>query len=196
MTRPRGFTLIELSVALAITGLVALLVYATADAGYDTKRRLDLSRRSLQSARAMRILLQDALRNARPAARIGDTVFTLEKRQGPDGEPADRLSFVTAGGLAPLARGRDWLVRVEPSSGGVAFSALPLDGSRGGRFVGRLEGVTGLRVRVKQPGLDTAWVDRWALPSSVPRAVELTYWTAAGPVGLPLLVALPLGGVQ
>jgi type II secretion system protein J len=194
MTRHRGFTLIELSIALAITGLVALLVYAAADAGYDTRRRLDASRRSLQSARAMRILLQDALRNARPAVRIGDSAFTLEKGRGPAGQPADRLIFVTGGGLAPLAGGRDWLVRVEPSTNGLGFSALPLDGSRGGRFVGRLDGVTGLKVRVKGAGLDTAWADRWARPSSVPKAVELTYWTAAGPVGLPLLVALPLGG--
>ena len=196
MTRHRGFTLIELSVALAITGLVALLVYAAADAGYDTRRRLDASRRSLQSARAMRILLQDALRNARPAIRIGDTAFTLEKHQGPAGQPTDRLIFVTAGGLAPLTGGRDWLVRVEPATSGLGFSALPLDGSRGGRFVGRLDGVTGLKVRVKGAGRDTSWVERWALPSSVPKAVELTYWTATGPVGLPLLVALPLGGPQ
>src|SRR5439155_8167949 len=53
MRRAAGFTLLELMIAIALFGVVALLVYGAAQAGLDTEGRLAVARRRLQSARAM-----------------------------------------------------------------------------------------------------------------------------------------------
>ena len=188
-----GFTLLELMIAVALAGVVALLVYGAAQAGLDTEGRLAVNRRRLQSARTMRTLLQDALRNARPAVRPGPPAFTLEPRLSALGEPADRLSFVAAGGLPPLTSDADWLVTVEPTPAGLSLTAKPLGVRAPTPVAALLPGITGLKIRVQAPGTVSRWTDSWAFLYIMPRAVELTYWTDSGPADLPLRVLLPLG---
>ena len=192
MTR-RAFTLLELLVAMVLAGIVALLVYGAAQAGFDTETRLAADRRALQLERAMRTLLEDALRNARPAPRVGEAAFMLEDRTSPGGAPADRLWFVSRGGFPPLTPDADWLIDVEATPAGLAVSATPLGARATTRLAGLLPGVTGLDIRVQPPG-GGAWTGRWQMPAVFPRAVELTYWSDSGRVGLPIVVALPLGG--
>lgn len=189
-----GFTILELLVAITLAGVVAVLVYGAAGAGIETGRRLEESRRVLQRARAMRVTLEDALRNARPALRLGDTAFVLEDLQDMSGRPVDRLSFITAGGLPPLAAEGDWFVILAPTPEGLRLSAAPAGVRDATPVVALLPGVTGLEVRVQGLGAAAPWSGRWSFRSVVPRAVELTYWDDGGPLGLPLLVALPLGG--
>src|SRR5579872_1419180 len=64
-TRRSAFTLIEIMVALVITSLVALLAYGVAQVGYDARARVVGHLRDVESARAFRILLSDAMRNVR-----------------------------------------------------------------------------------------------------------------------------------
>ena len=191
--RSRGFTLLELLLAMALAGIVALLVYGAAQAGFDSETRLAADRRALQSERAMRTLLEDALRNARPAPRPGEAAFTLEANTSPGRVPADRLSFVARGGFPPLTGEADWLIAIQGTPAGLAVTATPLGVRAATRLAGLLPGVTGLAVRVQPPG-GGAWTGRWQMPAVFPRAVELTYWSDSGRVGLPLVVALPLGG--
>ena len=61
MTRASGFTLLEVMVAIVLTGLVVLLAYGAAQVSYDAHARLSAELRALQQARALRELLQDAL---------------------------------------------------------------------------------------------------------------------------------------
>jgi len=193
MRRSSGFTLLELLVAIVLAGVVALLVYGAAQAGLDTEEHLVASGRSLQSARAMRALLEEALRNVRPALNPRAPAFTLESRTTVQGRPLDRLAFVTTGGLPPLTADADWAVTVEPTTEGLAISATPL-GVRSARPVtGLLPGITGLKVRVLVPGTQSDWTETWALRWLLPRAVELTFWSDSGPVGSPLRLLLPLG---
>ena len=112
--RRSGFTLLEVMVAIVLTSLVVLLAYAAAQVSFDARARLGANLRTLQGARAVRALLQDALRNARTPQRQGDAGFTLK-----DG----RLSFVAAGGAPPLDPDYDWLVTLQPRSGGLDLSA-------------------------------------------------------------------------
>ena len=194
MTR-RGFTLLELLVAIVLAGVVALLVYGAARAGADTQARLTASRRRWQAERAMRTLLEDALRNARPAMRPGDAAFALRARTSSTGIPQDDLTFVTRGGFPPLTADADWRVTIEiaEAGGGLSVIAVPLGVRTPARLAGVLPGVTGLEIRVLPPG-GGSWTRQWALPSGFPRAVALTFWTASGPREAALRVALPLGG--
>ena len=73
-------------VAIVLTTLVVLLAYSAAQVSYDAHARLSADLRALQQGRALRELLQDALRSARAPQRPGDPLFTLH---------AGRLSFVT-----------------------------------------------------------------------------------------------------
>ena len=192
----RGFTLLELLVALVLAGVVALLVYGAADAGRETHARLVARRRALQIDRAFRATVEDALRNARPTRTYGDTAFWIEARRDGRGRPIDRVWFVTAGGLPPLTADADWEVSLEPGSQGLELVATPVGMAQPLRVVTRYPGVTGLAVRVLGFGSPPEWTDRWIFPSFVPRAIELTYWGERGPVGDPVRLALPLGSPQ
>lgn len=192
MTR-HGFTLLELLVVIVLAGVVALLVYGAAQVGVDTDARLAASRRRWQSQHAMRTLIEDALRNARPALRAGDPAFVLQIHTSGAGVPQDQLTFVTRGGFPPLTGDADWRVTIEPTPAGLAAVAVPLGVRAPARIAGALAGITGVEIRVQPPG-GGPWIRQWALPTAFPRAVTLTFWNDSGPSGAPLRVALPLGG--
>src|SRR2546422_9183526 len=103
--------------ALVLTTLIVLLPYGAAQVSYDAHARLTADLRALQQTRALRELLQDALRSARAPQRPGDPLFTLH---------AGRLSFVTAGGGPPLDPDYDWLLTIGAGSGGLELSAIPV----------------------------------------------------------------------
>lgn len=196
MNPRRGFTLIEILLSIVITGVVVLLVYGVADAAFTTRTRLDERRLALQTERAVRVILHEALRNAQPALRSGDQAFVLEDARDSRGRPADRLTFVATGGFPPLTDESRWVVRVEPTNDGVIVSARPL-GVRGAtaRALGRVAGATGIDVRVREQG-NPEWRREWSFLSIVPAAVEVTFSTDSAVVGVPVRVALPMGGIE
>ena len=206
MTMRRGFTLLELLVALVLTSVVALLVYGSAQAGAEAQQRLRDNELSLQRARALRATLQDALRNVRPVTRVGESTLVVARGVDARGRPRDRLSFITAGGLPPLA-GSDWEVTLQPTRRGLELFAAALDVRAPARVLGPIPGVTGLRVRLVRADSDSASVkaappggnptEGGAIPDQtiLPRAVEITYWSDSGAVGSPLRMAIPMGEV-
>lgn len=194
MSWRRGFTLLEMLVALVVTGVVALLVYGAADAAITTQEGLAEHRRALQAETAFRTMLHDALRNAQPARARGDTTFLLEDGWDALGRPRDRLSFVTAGAFPPLTADADWAVTIEPTRAGLVLTAVPIGVAAPPRVVAGPQEITGLDIRIQQPTRERAWLARWRFPSLVPRAIELVYWSDSGPLGAPVRLALPLGG--
>lgn len=195
MNTRHGFTLLEVLVAIVLTGVVALLVYGAAGAAMDTQRRSDAARDALQWARGWHATLADALRNARPARIPQDTAFWVEHQVGPDGIPRDHLVFVTAGATPPLTSDADWIVSVGPGLTGLELTAMPV-GVAGPPLVAHAPaGIVGLAVRVVGFTPEPQWTDRWRFPAYVPRGVELVYWSETGPVDT-VRLALPLGGLQ
>lgn len=194
MTQQRsGFTLIELMLALVLTAVVALLVYGTVQAGIDTRLRLESTLRERQTARAVRAILEDALRNIREPSSSVDSVFLLFQSDGSGGRPADRLHFLSGGGLPPLSTEADWVVMLEPTPNGLRLSAAAIGVQSSPRLLALLPGVVGVEVRVKVLNAPE-WSRGWANPALLPRGVSITFWADSGAVADPVEVALPLGG--
>lgn len=192
--RSRGFTLLELLLALVLTTVVAVLVYGTVQAGIDTRDRLESTLHERQTARAVRVILEDALRNIRAPAGSADSVFLLFQPETSRGRPADRLSFVTGGGLPPLSTEADWIVTLEPTPNGLRLSAAAIGVQAPPRVLALLPGVTGLEIRVKSADGTRVWSRGWADPALLPRGVSITFWADSGALAGPVEVALPLGG--
>lgn len=173
-------------VAIVLTSLVVLLAYAAAQVSFDARARLGANLSTLQGARAVRALLQDALRNARAPQRPGDAGFTLT---------GGRLSFVAAGGAPPLDPDYDWLVTLQPKAGGLDLSAAPVGHAPAARapVAFRVPGVTRWEVQVLAPGA-SQWMAEWPATTVLPRAVAIGLWHDSEPLGPPLQVVLSPGG--
>lgn len=196
MSRRAGFTLIEVLVSIVLTAVVSLLVYGVVQAARDTGTKLADNRQSLHSALVMRLLLEGALASAQTTFRSADTAFMLENKETPQGVPQDRLTFVTSGDFPPLSPGADWMVKLAPSRQGLLLIGGPIGIRAPSRTLALLPGITGLSVRVRHQALGPDWSEEWGFPAVLPEAVELTYWTDSGPVGVPLTVSLAMGRVH
>lgn len=193
MKRPAGFTLLELAVAITITGLVALLVYGAANAALDTQRRTEEAERALRAEVAWQALVVDALRNVRSPAGEDQLTLQLEPGADPQGRPRDRLVFVSAGGTPPLTGDTDWTVTLEAAGGGgVRLVAAPLGIDAPPHSVIGARGASGLDVKVLGRERYADWSDSWANIRELPRAVTLIFYSDSGPVAPPLLVNIPV----
>ena len=182
----RGFTLLEVTVALAVTGVVVLLAYGIARAGIDAEARLARADADARAAVAARALLRDALRHAEDGVADDDTVFVLERTRDARGRVTDRLRFVSRGVVPPLGAGTRWALSAEVTAEGLEVLAVPADG-RVAAARAIVPGVASLRARVLARGA-TAWDDAWPRPQSAPAAVALTLADSAGrPVGAALV---------
>ena len=182
MIRTAGFTLLEVIVALVLTGVVVLLAYGAAYVSYDAHARLTADLRALQETRAVRELLRDALRSVRAQQR-GDPPFTLH---------AGRLSFVTAGGGPPLDPDYDWLLTIGPGADGLELSATPIGRAPAAVLTIRVPEVTRWDVRALAPS-PPQWLEEWPA-GQMPRALTITMWHDSTPLGLPLQVRVAVSG--
>jgi prepilin-type N-terminal cleavage/methylation domain-containing protein len=186
VTRASGFTLLEVMVAIVLTSLIVVLAYSAAQVSYDAHARLSGELRALQQARALRELLQDALRGARVPQRPGDPPFTLH---------AGRLSFVTAGSGPPLDPDYDWLLTLGPTADGLELSATPVGRVPAAVVTIRVPGVTRWEVWALAPNR-SQWLEEWSAPAALPPAVAIKMWHETTPLGLPLQVRLLAGSIR
>ena len=193
MKRQDGFTLLELLVGIVLTGVVAVLVYGAVNAAVDTAERLRAEELTVRSERAWRAVVEDAVRNVRENSDYGRPTLVVEQRVDAAGIPRDRLRLITAGSTPPLTSDTDWTVSIEPREGGVSLTAHPLGIRSPLPTIVELPGVTGLDVRVFGGAGVATWREEWSDRRTLPRAVELRYWTAGGPIGPPVVLAVPAG---
>ncbi len=183
MTRGRGFTLLELLVAVAVFAVMSVLAYAGLASVLDARRQTDAAAARLGEVQLAFTVLQRDLEqalNRSVRAEYGDRLRAFTAAA--DGDP--RLEFTRTGHANPLARPRSVLLRV---AYGVEDDALyrlqwpVLDraqDTRPHKFT-VLEGVDRLEVRY----LDSAgrWHEVWpplrsdtAVETGLPRAAEVT----------------------
>ncbi|HEX2723638.1 MAG TPA: prepilin-type N-terminal cleavage/methylation domain-containing protein [Gemmatimonadaceae bacterium] len=185
MRKHTAFTLVEVMVAIVLTGLVALLAYGSAQTGFDTARRLDNHRRGAQSAALLKTFVADALRHLADAPAGGPATFHIGSAAG----SSDTLSFVTRGVTPPLGAALLWTVTISPSASGLRVSALPLEDSVAAPIEMDVAELTGISVRVLR--VDGAeWLRGWDSARQVPAAVELNFVHRDGSTGAPLLVSV------
>jgi len=195
VTRRNGFTLLELLVAIVVTGVVALLVYGIVGVALDTEARVTTQRDVLQREIAFKAVLAEALRTARQAEMAQRQTFLLEDSDVMGGPPRDRLSFVTAGGTPPLTADADWHVTVEATAEGLTLAAYPQGIAAPKLTVLRLPGVTGFDAEIVIPGRVQPRLPGAMAPlPSPPALLSLVFWDADGPIGAQMLVAPRVGG--
>ena len=193
MKKRSGFTLIEVVIALVISGVVALLAYGTMQAGFDSRDRLDQYRRNSESVATLRAFLVDALRHPADASESGYPSFVLNSGATATGVNTDGLRFVSRGVTSPLGAGARWLVTVTTSGDGLHLSAEPLDDPGLGRIASAVPGIRGMRVQVMADAAQPVWRDDWTSTRQTPAAVRLQLTGADGtPAGSPLVVLTSL----
>ena len=180
MRRWRAFTLLEIMVAIVLTSLIALLAFSAAQVTIDARARLTSHLNDVESARAVRTLLTDALRNARIPSRPGDPGFDLEN---------GRLSFVSAGGAAPLDPDYDWRITVLPDASGLSFVATPLGHAPAAQVAFRVPDVTRWDVQVLEPD-GSQWQSTWSDTRVMPRAISIAFWHNSVTAVMPIRVVL------
>jgi len=183
-TGRRGFTLVEVLVAVAIISVIMLAVYQTSGAALACWRTTEAELLCADDARAFLEALSGEVRSA--------FILPLEAEDRPFEGAADRLSFLTS---APLCDGSvtpstaatrvTYVVR-EPERGESAVEGLVVERRRrfyaGGRPIGEeagtvvLGGVDSLEFeylagqgRTGQPN----WVPEWSAPDRLPEAVRV-----------------------
>jgi len=177
-----GFTLLEVMVALVVSGLVVTLAYATTQAGFDTESRLEAHRDGAERVTAIRALLGDALRHQEAGLRGGAVVFSLADRVAADGRSADSLDFLTRGIVAPYGTGVAWRVALWRSHDTLRIAARPTE-SRDTTvpITATLPGVTGVDVQVLGRGLAASWAAQWPEGDVAPDAVALVVQRGEAP---------------
>lgn len=180
--RAKGFTLLELLLALGIVALLLVIVSGGLRVGLTAWQRGEERTAKLDRARSLGVLLEHALAGAFPYR------VTTETAQEPrilfDGQP-DRLTFATLSPPLPMG----------PTT---AFSAVSLGADGGGlalrqqvlpnrivldRLDPMLVDAQTTAVRFRYLGQEPeAWQDAWDITKEgiLPRAVEITLVTGIG----------------
>lgn len=170
----RAFTLVEVLVALVLTGLVTTVAYAALQGGIDTRERLDRHRDHAEALTRIQGLASNALRHALPGVRGGTATFTVSR-----GTQADSVHWLTRGMAEPLGTTAAWSVSLWIVGDSLHLAASPVDG-QGLAVQASVAGMASLRVRTLSRGTFATWVDGWPEPAIAPTAVQLTWEEAGG----------------
>lgn len=147
VTRPRGFTLIEVMVALTLSALVVLLAHRVFTGVVDGAERLGAARTALD-------------REANGRRSLAETFGSLDV--GTEG----------AGGFAGRPTQADFTTWVRVPEGWLERRRVVLR-VEGGRFAGWSD-VSGVEFDyLLEPGATAAWVREWISPVSAPVAVRV-----------------------
>ena len=189
--RHRGFTLVEVLVALIVTGLVVSLAYATLRGGLDIQQRLSVQEANDEALTTVRSMLRDALRHALPGVPGGPETFALQDRVTAAGEPADSLAFLSRGVVPPFGTSGAWRVSVCVGEGGLQMTATPVSAGTGVPQRATVPTVTSLDIRAIGRGVLASWTSGWPDAGVAPQAVTLALGGAGGSIS-PLVSRLGL----
>jgi prepilin-type N-terminal cleavage/methylation domain-containing protein len=184
----RGFTLVELMVAIVLTGIVSLIAYGSIQAAIDSSERLATQRHTVESEAMVRTLISDALRHPADSP-DGDPAFALVSVAGNRG---NGIQFVSRGVSGSLGAGRLWRVALTPTGQGLELDAISLEGSPAA-IRGELPNIFSIDVRVLRAVDDREWQNYWESTQQFPSAVEISFRDSLGRSGAPLVVQTGFG---
>lgn len=189
----RAFTLIEVMVAIVVTGVVVSIAYATMQAGFETTDRLALAQSGDEREIVARSILSRALRHAVPGTIGGSPVFILRDRSE-GAELGDELRFRTRGVTEPLGASEVWEVSLMPLPDGVHLDAYAVDDTVT-RFSSVLPRLRSIDIRVRGRDFRDGWLETWSVPDRSPVAVSIAFLAADNRmIGAPLVARVGLEG--
>lgn len=184
MTR-RGFTLLEVMVALVVSGTVVLLAYATLSGGMDVDARVTRLQAEEQAMTIVRAMVSDAVRHATLDDGVGG-VAGVRTERGADGR-VRAVRLATRGIATPHGATAPWTLQLRTDSAGLRLDATPVQGP-GAPLQVRVPVVRSLAIRFLAPA-EVTWRDAWEDSTRLPAAIELGFRTATGAaVGAPVVV--------
>lgn len=169
-----AFTLVEVMIALVVSGLVASLAYAAAQAGFDTEARVTELRDDVARDGVVRGVLADALRHQVDGVRGGAEVFALHDLVDAEGRAADSLTVITRGIESPMGASATWQVVAWRDGDTLRIAGIPLDaGVSTPAFVMALGDVNRFDVQALGRGLAARWQESWPERDQAPDAFAL-----------------------
>lgn len=196
MTPRRGFTLLELMMALTLTAIAAGVAGSALFAARRATETVSVVAADVGTDLRWRTMVQDLLLHAPAADLVSEPMVRVEYA-----DSGVQLHFLSVGVQEPLGTGAIWRVTVQNDSVGLRLDAVPLDSTRGDvPLTLQLPGAHALTVallehaRANEPAL---WRGDWPIAQSRPAAVVLSWQRTNGGAATPLTVVLdPLGALR
>ncbi|MDX2183248.1 MAG: type II secretion system protein [Gemmatimonadaceae bacterium] len=181
-TGPRAFTLLEVMIALVITGLVTSIGYATLTSGFDVQRRTAEVRDRVTHQAAAREFLRDALRHAVEGATAGEG---WQLATDPTGRTA-RFAFLTRGIGSRRGASGQWQVVLSARDSVLWLMATSLEASLP-PIAFPVADATAMRVTAMSVS-DRRWQAGWSDGTRLPSAIAVELLDAAdAPIGPPII---------
>jgi len=177
--RPRpGFTLLEVIVAITVTGLALTTAGMALSAARNTAARIQLHQTRTEADSRLRALLTDMLRHAPLAEQVDEPLLVVD-RSG----VTPVLRFLSTGVREPYGTGGVWRVQVAMHDSTLVMRATPTGrDSDASPLTATLSPVTRFDVRVLEHATALAsanWRADWPIAQDRPRAIELSWQRSA-----------------
>lgn len=176
-----GFTLMEVTIALTITAVVATLAASALHAGMDVRDRVQEHRLTLDAESRASTWIATMLRHPPNASAVDEAMFSIVRRA--DGNAS--ATFLSQGVETPSGTGTIWRVTLSVESDGLHLLAVPATGSRARipletvlPHIKRLDVEALETVGVVAGTGNTHWRADWPVLRSMPSAVRMTLGNA------------------
>lgn len=177
MTR-RGFTLLELMLALTLTAITATVAGSALVAARRTAERVREHGTATADDSRWRAMLSDMLRHPPRPDQVNEPLLVLV-REG----TTPSLQFLTVGVREPLGTGTIWRATVAQDSAGLLLTATPITTGAGDPIVQyRLPDARLVDISVLEPAttLDAArWRPDWPVAQQRPAAIAIEWRAGA-----------------
>lgn len=183
----RGFTLLELLVALLLTAVAVAIAGSALRTAQIARERVVSHRDRAEKDARVREMLTDMLRHA-PSAELFDEPL-MQVRRNDAGNA--RLVFLSQGVRQPFGTGHSWRVEVWSSDSTLSVSATPIGVALGETpLLTTLASSSKLRVEfLDRVGMSAAsWRDDWPVEQSRPAMIALHFGSDTNRA--PLMVSL------
>ncbi len=178
-SRPRGFTLLEVLLALMLTAIAVAIAGSALRTATFARQRIAAHRESLERESRLRSTLTDMLRHAPRAESVEEPLLRVVRKQS----GASALVFLSQGVRAPFGTGPTWRVTLHVADSGLVLDARPIGAARETTSLHALvPSIQALSIQLLERGGGLSaprWRADWPLVQSRPVMIALDFGDAA-----------------